>query len=127
MNRRVLLPALAALAVVLAVSASAQAALFNRTCSAAPSCCGQVAPCEAVKACAPACCEKPKCRVKRSCKPTCCEKPACCEPSCCKAKRCHTRDRGCKAKCCGAEASCCGAEGAAVTGTPTPAEKPAAK
>ena len=56
MNRRFLLPGLAAAALVMLLSASgAQAGLFTKGC------------------CEPACCE-----------PACCE-PECCEPECCEA------------------------------------------
>ena len=76
MTRRVLLPGLAAVALMVAVNASvAQAGLFGF----GGGCC-EPACCE-TKCCAPEpkCCCEPKC-----CEPQCCEKN-CCEPECCES------------------------------------------
>ena len=84
MKRRVLLPALAVAAVVLAVSASkARAGLFGDAPAApAPAACEAVKACEPAcePACAPATCA-PKCRKLFDCLKTC--RPKRCKTSCC--------------------------------------------
>lgn len=117
MNRRVVLPLVAAGALILLLGASAEAGLFHRTC--APACCEPAvsAPAACAPACAPSC--EPSCKVKkvRCFKPRCFEPcaPACCEPAKAAPAPCApTCEPSYKVRCrriCRHRAACCEAPG----------------